>query len=97
MVDKPTIVRNIPDNCTLCGKSFINENGTRDCAFPYPPKHYLCKECFISTMNAGLSRLNKVLATGNLDLSVYDISDLIKPEEDNGELCNNNEGKIKEV
>jgi len=31
-------------------------------------------------MDEGLGRLNKVLAKGNLDLSVEEISDIIKPD-----------------
>jgi len=41
-------------------------------------------------MDSGIGRLNKVLATGNLDLSVEEIADIIKPESiesDKGGVC----------
>ena len=31
-------------------------------------------------MDSGIDKLNKVLATGNLDLSVEEIAEIIKPE-----------------
>ena len=72
-----------PDNCTLCGTPFKDAKKSKDgriMRFPYPPKHYLCWDCFNKSMDAGIGRLNQVLATGKLDLSVEEISDLIKPE-----------------
>jgi len=67
-----------PEKCTLCGGSF--EKDGRDCAFAYPPNHYLCFDCFKKSMDAGISRLNKRLAMGDLDLSVEEISDIVKPQ-----------------
>ncbi len=70
-----------PDNCTLCGKPYIkNEKTGRRMIFPYPPNHYLCYNCFSKSMDEGLGRLNKTLNTGKIDLSVDEISDIIKPD-----------------
>ena len=49
-----------PDQCTLCGGSF--EHNEKTLRFPYPPNHYLCFNCFDKSLNAGLNRLNKLLA-----------------------------------
>ena len=38
-----------PDNCTLCGTPFKDAKKSKDgriMRFPYPPKHYLCWDCF---------------------------------------------------
>jgi len=70
--------KDVPENCTLCGGSF--EVDGKRVIYPYPMKHWLCKTCFIKSLDAGLGRLNKVLATGNLDLSVDEIADLTKAE-----------------
>ena len=80
----------IPDNCTLCGKPYTKNDKGQRVIFPYPPKHYLCYPCFTKSMDSGIGRLNKVLATGNLDLSVEEIADIIKPESiesDKGGVC----------
>ena len=69
-----------PDNCTLCGKPYTKNTKGQRVIFPYPPNHYLCFHCFTKSMDSGIGRLNKVLATGNLDLSVEEIADTIKPE-----------------
>lgn len=68
--------RKIPDKCTLCGGDFTkNDKGGR-VIFPYPMKHYLCFPCFEKSLNAGLARLNYVLAGGNLeDLKTEDAKD----------------------
>jgi len=68
----------VPEKCTLCGGSF-EKDGKKN-AFPYPPKHYLCIDCFKKAMDEGIGRLNKRLATGDLDLTVEEIADIIKPE-----------------
>ena len=68
----------VPSNCTLCGGSF--EKDGKKCVFPYPPNHYLCVDCLMKSSAAGLGRLNKRLATGDLDLSVEEIADIIKPQ-----------------
>ena len=75
--------RKLPENCTLCGGSFT-VNGRR-CLYPYPPNHYLCYNCLTKSMDEGLGKLNKELAEGNLDLSVEEIADIIKPEDHNDE------------
>ncbi len=62
--------------CTLCGGSFEKEG--KRCLFPYPPNHYLCVDCFTISLDAGLGRLNKRLAMGNLDLSVEEITEEIQ-------------------
>jgi len=49
----------MPDKCTLCGGSFEKEG--KRVIFPYPPDHYLCRDCFEKSLDAGLNRLNKVL------------------------------------
>jgi len=72
-----------PDNCTLCDTPFDEAKKSKDgkrMIFPYPPNHYLCWDCFTKSMDTGLGRLNKKLAEGNLDLSVEEIADTIKPE-----------------
>jgi len=63
----------VPDNCTLCGGSFEFEPG-KSAAFPYPPNHFLCRDCLIKASDEGLNRLNKRLAGGDLDLSVEEIA-----------------------
>lgn len=68
----------IPDNCTLCGEAFASKE--KRSIFPYPPKHWLCFDCFDKNMKSGLDRLNKQLATGRLDYTVEEISDIIKPQ-----------------
>jgi len=68
----------VPEKCTLCGGSF--EKDGKKCAFPYPPKHYLCIDCLKKAMDEGIGRLNKRLATGDLDLTVEEIADIIKPQ-----------------
>jgi len=71
----------VPENCTLCGGSF-EINGKR-VIYPYPKKQWLCRGCFTTSLDAGIGRLNKVLATGNLDLSIEEIADLTKAEASN--------------
>ncbi|MBA7626016.1 hypothetical protein ES703_33450 [subsurface metagenome] len=69
-----------PENCTLCGQPFTkNKDGGRILC-PYPPQHYLCFPCLKQSIDSGIGRLNKILATGNLDLSIEEIADTIKPE-----------------
>jgi len=80
-----------PDNCTLCGGSF--EVDGKRVIYPYPMKHWLCKTCFIKSLDAGLGRLNKVLATGNLDLSVDEITDLTKAESQDSQQLGTTESK----
>jgi len=70
----------IPDTCTLCGESYTKNAKGERVIFPYPPKHYLCYPCFIKSMNSGINKLNRVLARGNINLSVEEISDIIKPD-----------------
>ena len=72
----------VPENCTLCGGSFEFEPG-KSAAFPYPPNHYLCRDCLIKSSDEGLSRLNKRLATGDLDLTVEEIADEIGVQSSN--------------
>jgi len=67
-----------PITCTLCGGSFEYEG--KRIIYPYPMKHYLCFSCFTKSMNEGLGRLNKRLATGDLDLTVEEIADIVKPQ-----------------
>jgi len=52
--------KDIPKNCTLCGGSF--EIDGKRVIYPYPIKHWLCRTCFTKSLDAGLGRLNKVLA-----------------------------------
>ena len=66
-----------PIACTLCGGSFEHEG--KRVIFPYPMKHYLCFSCFMESLDEGLGRLNERLATGDLDISVEEIADLVKP------------------
>ena len=66
-----------PIVCTLCGGSF--EYKDKRIIYPYPTKHYLCFGCFKKSMDEGLGRLNKRLAAGDINLSVDDIADEIKP------------------
>ena len=61
--------KDIPESCTLCGGSF-SVNGKR-ARYPYPMKHWLCRTCFIKSMDAGLGRLNKVLAGEKLEESDF--------------------------
>ena len=68
----------VPDNCTLCGGSFKKDG--KECTFPWPPNHFLCVDCLTQSTDEGLGRLNKRLATGDLDLSVEEIADIIKPQ-----------------
>jgi len=70
--------KEIPENCTLCGGSF--EHKGKRIIYPYPMKHYLCHSCFMKATKEGIDRLNKRLATGDLDLTVEEIADLIKPQ-----------------
>ena len=68
----------VPEKCTLCGGSFWKDG--KKAAFPYPPKHYLCIDCFMKALDEGLGLLNKRLATGDLDITVEEIADIIKPQ-----------------
>ncbi len=57
----------IPDKCTLCGGSFELDNPAsplhgKRVIYPYPMKEWLCQDCFRKSLDAGLNRLNKVLA-----------------------------------
>ena len=70
--------KDVPENCTLCGGSF--ERDGKRVIFPYPIKQWLCRDCFVKSMDAGLGRLNKVLAGGKLDLTVDEIADTIKSD-----------------
>lgn len=72
----------VPENCTLCGESFEFEPG-KSAVFPYPPNHYLCRDCLIKASDEGLNRLNKRLAKGDLDLSVEEIADEIGVQSSN--------------
>ena len=74
-----------PITCTLCGGSF--EHKGKRVIYPYPMKHYLCFSCFMKATKEGIDRLNKRLATGDLDLTVEEIADLIKPKT-SGETTN---------
>jgi len=64
-----TRYRDIPENCTLCGGSFEIEG--KRVIYPYPMKEWLCRDCFIKSLDAGLGRLNKVLAGEKLEESDF--------------------------
>jgi len=70
-----------PIVCTLCGGSF--ERKGKRVIYPYPPKHYLCVDCFTKSLDAGLGRLNKRLARGELDLSVEEITQEVQVQGSN--------------
>lgn len=65
-----------PIICTLCSGTF--ERKGKRVIYPYPPKQYLCFDCFTKSLDSGLDRLNERLATGDLDLSVEEITELVK-------------------
>jgi len=74
------VERKLTDNCTLCGEPYTKNDKGQRVIFPYPPKHYLCFPCFTKSLDEAIERLNKTLSTGNIDLSVEEISDIIKPD-----------------
>jgi len=65
-----------PIVCTLCGGSF--EYKGKRVIYPYPQKHYLCFNCFTKSMDEGLGKLNKRLATQGLDVSLEEIVEDVK-------------------
>jgi len=70
-----TINKEIPKKCTLCGTPFNEAKKSKDgknMIFPYPMKHYLCWDCFTKSLDAGLGRLNKVLAGEKLTKEDFD-------------------------
>lgn len=57
----------IPDKCTLCGGEFTRNKRGQRVIYPYPMKHHLCRTCFEKSLDAGIARLNYVLAGGDIN------------------------------